>query len=716
MARGAAITVENNFTQGLITEFTAMNFPENAITEGDNCVFSELGFVTRRLGMNYENSFQVHSMASLTANPNTLNEFKWTSVSEDGATTFLVQQVGDKIFFFAVLSNGALSANKKTFSVDLSTFAVGGASAVTISQKLCQFASGKGFLFVVHPSCDPFYIEYTAATDSISTNRITIKIRDFEGVEDGYEIDERRTGNLAGIDAPHHYNLLNQGWYASCGVFNVTSSTPVLPRWDAVKSDLPSNADIWWTFKDSRGSFEPQITQFALTNTPAPKGHYIFDAFNIDRSTVSGVSGIPIQSSNGARPSNIVFYAGRIFYAGVNKSKFADKIYFTQIIEGPKQFGQCHQYNDPTSEEIADLLGSDGGVISLPNIDQIVTLKVIGDSLIVVGSNGTFTIGGADRGPFKATDYVVSYASTIGGVSPLSVIEVDNGLLWWNYDGIYGLTGNEVGTAFQATNVSKSTIQSILTNMPSANLQFVKGTYNKKDQIVQWLYSDQVLLTGYNYNRILELNIQSKAFYTYTIDTTLGPRISGLITLSGQRAITSLENVTDNALVQVTNNAAQNVQIEVTSFVPNSEVFKYLTTGDISSGSPGLTYSQLFDDDLVDWESFAVGTNGASYTSYGVSGYRIRGDMLRPFQSTPIEFVVRNLETGRMLVSGIWDYEFRRSSTQELYITRPEVDYILRRVKLRGKGRSLQIKFESVGNNPFNLVGWSSFDTGASLP
>lgn len=33
MPRSAAITVENNFTKGLITEFTAMNFPENAITE-----------------------------------------------------------------------------------------------------------------------------------------------------------------------------------------------------------------------------------------------------------------------------------------------------------------------------------------------------------------------------------------------------------------------------------------------------------------------------------------------------------------------------------------------------------------------------------------------------------------------------------------------------------------------------------------------------------
>jgi hypothetical protein len=32
-------------------------------------------------------------------------------------------------------------------------------------------------------------------------------------------------------------------------------------------------------------------------------------------------------------PSAVAFYAGRVFYTGVNASGFADKIYFSQIIE-----------------------------------------------------------------------------------------------------------------------------------------------------------------------------------------------------------------------------------------------------------------------------------------------------------------------------------------------------------------------------------------------
>lgn len=713
MARGAVTTVENNFTRGLITEFTAMNFPENAITEGDNCVYSEFGSVTRRLGAEYENGRTIHTTASLSANPNSYTEFKWHSVSNLGTVSFVVQQVGEKLHFFSISTNSALSANKKSFSVDLTTFGAIGVSAATISTSPCQYTAGRGYLVVVHPFCDPFFVAYDAGTDSITSTKITIEIRDFEGVEDGYEIDERRTQSLAAIDPEHHYNLLNQGWYASAGVFNVTSSTPVLPRWDAVRADLPSNSDVWWTFKQANESYEPNLPKHALTNTPAPKGHYIYNALDINRTLMTGISGLPTTSAGSARPSSVVFYAGRAFYAGVNVNKYSDKIYFSQIIDTDPKFGRCHQQNDPTSDLLADLLDNDGGVISLPLIETVTSMKVISDVLVVLATNGIYTITGTANGPFKATDYTVSYVSSIGASSHLSMIEVDNGLMWWNNDGIYALTRDNIGT-FGVTNVSQSTIQTFFNTIPSENLAFVKGAYNKKTQLVQWIFSDDEALTGYRYNRILEFNVSSKAFYPFTIDTTLAPRISGIVSVGGQREILSLENVTDNALVVVTNNAAQNIQIQVSEFAPNSELFKYTTTGLISGGSSGLTYSELWNADLVDWESF--NSVGASYDSYGISGYRIRGELLRPFTSTPVTFIVKNLETGRCLVSPIWDYNFRHGSTSELYLTRPEVDYIIRRVKFRGKGKSMQVLFQSVGNAPFNLTGWATFDTGGQVP
>lgn len=707
MARGASQTVDNNFTKGLITEFTAMNFPENAITEGDNCVYSERGSVTRRLGMEYENGKTIHTLSTLTVLPNCFTEFKWHSVDSVGTTSFVVQQMGNYLRFFTVATSSALSAGLKSFAVDLNSYKSPGTTNQAVSETPCQYTTGRGYLIVVHPLCNPIYVSYDADTDTITTTAITIEVRDFELLDDGLDIDERPS-TLSNL---HKYNLWSQGWNATTKPSGAAVQ-PALDYWDSRRSDFPSNADIFWVYKDLNNELNTvDVDRNYLGNTPAPNGHFIYNALNIDRTTETGITGLPTVTSGAARPSSVAFYAGRVFYAGVGANKYSDKVYFSQIIDNDDKLGKCYQKNDPTAEQTADLLDDDGGVISLPLIETVISMKVIADVLVVVATNGIFTISGTQTTPFKATDYSVTYVSSIGGSSHLSMIEVDGGLMWWNNDGIYALTRDNIGN-FQVENVSKVTVQTLFNEIPSDNLPFVKGAYNKKDQIIQWLFSDD--LTGYTYNRILELNVLSKAFYTYTIDQTLTPRLSGLITVGGQREVITLENVTNNALALVTNNALANVQIQVSEFVPNSELFKYSTTGLISGGSAGFTYSELWDQDLVDWQT-SNGV-GATYVSYGVSGYRIRGNLLTPFNSTPITFIAKYLETGRCLVSAIWDYGFRTSSTQELYLVRPEVDYLVRRVKLRGKGKSLQIKFQSVGNNQFILIGWSTYDTGGTAP
>lgn len=707
MTRGASQTVDSNFTRGLITEFTAMNFPENAITEGDNCVYSEQGAVTRRLGMNFENNYVTRSLASFSPSPNSFAEFKWHSVGSIGTIAFAVQQVGSGVFFFTIDQNASLSSGKKAFAVGLTSFASPGSTLAQIASIPCQFTAGRGYLIVAHPLCDPFYVAYTLATDSITATKITIETRDFETLDDGLAVDERpfTLSNL------HKYNLYNQGWYVDDIDTPSDDHAQVLESWDAAKDDFPSNSDVWFTFKRADGNFDPSFIQHALTNTPAPNGHYIYNTLNIDRTTETGFTGLPTVSAGAARPSSVAFYAGRAFYAGVAANKYADKLYFSQIIDSDSKFGKCYQKNDPTSDDVADLLDDDGGVISLPLIESVICMKVIADTLVVVATNGVYTISGTQQGPFKATDYTVTYISSIGGTKHLSVIEVDGGLMWWNTDGIYAITRDNIGN-FQVQNVSKSTIQTLFNSIPSENLPYVKGAYNKKDQLVQWLFSSDT--TGYSYDRILELNVISKAFYTYTIDTTLNPRLVGILSVGGQREVISLDNVINNALVQVQNNALQDVQVQISNFVPDSEVFKYTTAGLIFGGAAGLTYSEIRDLTYVDWKSFnAV---GVSYLSYGISGYRIRGNLQTNFNSTPITFVAKYFETGRCLVSGIWDYGFRATSKQELYLVRPEVSYLIRRVKFRGKGKSLQIRFESVDNNPFSLTGWSTFDTGGTNP
>ncbi len=702
MPRGTTISVENNFTQGLITEFTAMNFPENAVTDADNCVFSELGAVTRRLGMEYENEFVLHDLSDLSPNYEVFVESKWHSVAEVGTTSFVVQQIGQTIRFFTVDEDAALSQGLKSFSIDLADFVVAGADPTLILTTPCQFTTARGYLVVVHPICEPFYVAYTAATDTIATTVIDVEVRDFEGLDDGLDVDVRPST----LSDTHKYNLYNQGWSATTKTDD--GDKQALQWWIDNASDYPANSDIFWLFRDLEGRLaDGQINTKYIGNTPAPTGHYIYDAFNIDRTAKTGIPGLTADTSGAARPSCVAFYAGRAFYAGVGADRFSDKIYFSQIIDADLKFGKAHQQNDPTSEITFDLLDNDGGVISLPLVEKIVAMKVVADVLVILCTNGVWTVSGTANGPFKATDYTTSYVSSIGVTSHLSIVEVDGGLTWWNNDGIYALGRDNIGN-FSVQNLSKSTIQTVFNNIPSNNLKFIKAAYNKKDQLVQWLYADTDDLTGYRYNRVMEFNVISKAFYPFSLPIE-APVVSGIITIGGQKKVIRLQDVTDNSLVTVTDNALEDVEVGAITFAPNSELFKYAVINEIDET---FSYSEFWDDSLQDF----VSEGGFSYSSYCITGYRVRGEFLRSTQSSPILFVLEQLDEGRLLVSGIWDYGFRQGSSQELYITRPEVTYLMRRIKLFGKGRASQLKFQSVEDYPFTLVGWSSLDSGGQNP
>lgn len=214
MARSAGNVIENNFTRGLITEATGLNFPENAVTETWDCVFEPKGLVRRRLGIDLETGAQ--TVAQITAGA--IVEFLWEAVSQTGTRMFLVMQTGDTVVFYDMGDGDTVSAGVKDFFVDLTTYQTKTSS--TFHEMPCAFAAGNGRLFIVHPIANPIMVEYDEDTDTITETEINIKVRDFEGVEDGLEPAEEPTT----LSAEHHYNLKNQGWYPDT-VTVVTSVT-----------------------------------------------------------------------------------------------------------------------------------------------------------------------------------------------------------------------------------------------------------------------------------------------------------------------------------------------------------------------------------------------------------------------------------------------------------------------------------------------------------
>lgn len=712
MARSVATSIENNFNRGLITEVTGVNSPENSVTETTNVIYDRRGRAVTRQGFNYEENAVQQSIGS----NGVRNEFLWETVSANNAQDFVVVQLGSTIRFFEVSGTDSLSSGLKSFSVNLLTYKVSGFTNEQVRDTLCSFTAGKGYLFIAHPYCETLYVDYNDVTDTITTRTITIQIRDFEGVADGLGIETRPTS----ITNAHKYNLFNQGWYANVQSRSSTQPT-VFDNWAVERSDYPSHMDVWWYYTTVEAGASRAIEEFdsnAVTartgfygNTPAAKGHYILNALQTNRSALSGIPGITETTSGGLRPSVVAFFTGRAFYAGVGATGYSSTIYFSQIIERDDQLGKCYQSGDPTSKENFDLLATDGGTIKIQDINTVIEMKVIGEAIYVFASNGVWAITGTDNGPFRATDYTVSKISSFPAISKTSIVDVGGTPLWWNYEGIFTLKKSEVGLTSEVTNLTQTTIQSFYDVIPQGSKLTAKGSFNDQSALVYWLYNVLPDEGAYKYTNILVFDVLTTAFYPFTIpDTTR--EISGIVSVRDVGAVYTEDAVITNLADPVVTSLADPVVVNVfQGMAAKAKIFKFLTVNGTS-----VSFSEISDESNLDW-----GTE--PYETYFVTGYRIRGDILKKFQTNYLSVVTEDLGLGEgsCYVQGVWDYAMdndsgRYSNPQQVYKYRLLRSYQRAKLKIRGNGYSLQFKFFGEAGRPFAIAGWAGFETGNMTP
>lgn len=686
MPRSAATAVQNNFSKGLITEATGLNFPESAATETFNCVFDQTGKVRRRLGIIPETDFAYDTYTATHA----IKHYLWRAVANTGTLSFLVRQNGPIVTFYGVESGIPVSDNA-LFTLDLDDY-LSGATPVTTVQ--AQFAAGAGRLFIAHPQCEPLAVTYNDDTDAIEIVEIALQVRDFVGVDDGLEIDEEP----ASLSDEHHYNLKNQGWYYNVnahptGVTNddlLTSRDPITVWYEQRSSVYPSNADAWWAYKRPFASsvssyieiFEPRSMYRSIVrhNTPAPKGHYIFDAFNIDRSTVSGVSGLAVESSGDARPSAVEFFAGRVFYGGVQSRKYGSKIYFSQIIERDEQFGRCYQNQDPTAEDAPDLLPSDGGVIIIPEVASVLFMKAKGSALYIFATNGVWQISGSEGIGFRANDYTVTKITETPALSASSFVAVDGNPVWINRTGIWTIVTSQTGQS-DVQSLSDKTIKEFIQSIPDHHKNVITGSFNPKTRIIQWMLARDGSLAVGEADTILNFNTLSGAFYPWSVSST-STRL---------RDVVMIESLT------------------VDSY------FAYC----VHKPSSGLTFCAEADTTYTDFVGLDNSGNGYDFQSYGVVGYGVYGEGNKTFQSNYVTFHYEPVDDGSCYVQGQWEYANnantgRWSSLQQVYgpADIADYDYATRKLKIRGQGKALQLRFKSETGKPFVLTGWVVFVTG----
>lgn len=754
-----------SFVGGINTEANPLNFPENTLLDADNVILLRDGSIRSRLGIDYESGYarvgpivaQAYSDIRLT--PDRARRIAtglgtWPSVGGNGELEFTVVQFGNVLYFHDSTS-GAISDNQKEFQVDLDNFKI---SSISYEDRV-ELATGNGLLFVAGPQINPFYIEYDPGTDSVTTTQIDIKIRDFEGVEDNLPIDLRPVT----LSTEHKYNLRNQGWPFDflCATDKVNANEkdhayirdPIEITKDLLNV-YPSNADIimlgYTVMANGTEAYWPHELRSAnIGTTPAPKGRFVVDAFNIDRTLTSGIPGLPKQVES-SRPSTIAFYAGRVWYAGLDVGLNTGKVYFSQLVEDNDKINKCYQEADPTSESVSDLVDTDGGVIPIPDAGQIHKLLAVGRSILVFATNGIWEITGID-GSFIATGYSINKIGEQGIYSPQAVVPVESDVYFIGKDGLYVLTKEQFGVNFQIQDLSSVTIQSLLNSISPYGKDYALGVYDSEERRITWFFNNTEENDGTNYrflyNRALVYDTILKAFYPLTISTgTNYPIVGGVV---GSRRYTYSTDPTDvEASVSEVQVGGASVYLDTKNLVKDPLKYKFLSIWrDYKDGFYYYTFSELKNENFRDWENFDRA--GITFPAYAETGYQVGGNAAVCKQIQYVYCYLKRTETGfeynskgelvladqsSCLLSTKWDWadasgSGKWSTPRQIYrykrFYQPKdvndaLEYgkavIVSKSKIRGRGQSVRFRFENEPGKNFHLYGWQVYYNANAAP
>ena len=169
-----------NFVGGLQTESSPLSFPENTAKDLDNVDLDRDGSIRRRRGIDYETGYVLSAAEFTDADLQTaaLSDHEWTSVEGDDTLNFHVHQCGGTLYFHD-LGSEIISENALGY-LDISPLR----AREDFEKYTISSTTGKGKLFITSPAISPAYIEYDKDSGEFTGVKLTLKIRDIDGIEE----------------------------------------------------------------------------------------------------------------------------------------------------------------------------------------------------------------------------------------------------------------------------------------------------------------------------------------------------------------------------------------------------------------------------------------------------------------------------------------------------------------------------------------------------
>lgn len=718
MSRAQTNKLFKSLSRGLITEVSALSSPDDASLDELNCDIISGGKRSRRYGLEgFGDSFYI----SDNLNPSLMySNYIWEDPDNEQGLSFLCLQLDSSLRFYQIYSETSLFY---LGSIDLSEYLIDGKTEADLNSSPAQLASGKGVLVVTHKFCDPVLIKWDGS--SLSSSKITIKIRDFEGVDDSLSVEEEPSV----LSSEHRYNLKNQGWVSSTtgssdpvevvqySLFgdgyatNVYSDNDPISEYFTSQSRYPSNSKVWWVAKDENGDFDPALLSKVYTgNTRAVRGHYILDAFNVDRSSLSGVSGLPVDAKD-YRPEAVCFYSGRAFFGAKST------VYFSTLITAPEKVGDCFQEADPTSEDISDILSTDGGVVEISGAQNISKLAEFQNGVLVFADNGVWFISSSDTG-FSATDYVIKKISEFGSVGIDAIVQTETSLFWWSETGIQGVSQavgqfGAIQGVFNDENLSQKTIQAFYNNITSVQQKGCEGVFDPATNKIYWMYQDSSDTQPQKvFKNILIFDLEHQAFIPWSISDNEWEHLVGAVKFP-----TIVEGPIEKSFIVFLTSA--NIHRTETDWDTHFNFCHFLNKDKYVDFEQTTT----INCNALKESSQVEDSDYSNYDSYIETGHTILEDALRKKQVPTLGIFFDTIEDTSCFFqtkwewsnsgdSGKWSRKFQAYRKEDL-----NYDVTWTRNKIRGSGKSVRFRFsENSLTRGFTLLGWQPFYEGIKIP
>lgn len=703
----------NTFVGGLITEAGELTFPPNASIDELNCDLNRDGSRRRRLGIEFEDSYSLLPTSFTDGLTTSINY--WENVSGEAGLHYVVLQRGSTLYFYIdgvepLSGNGVTISDVSStiYTVDLTTFQKTGGSAST---EVVECASYNGDLIVASPEINTFYIVRDPDDGTFTETQISFRVRDFSW-------QGEKTEYFDGDATPSEgrkYDTENCGWTDTKGDAALSAYQ------SANSSEWPPLNLPWYAGKDSNGAFS--ASEWAETEGGTSlivNGHFILDLYAKDRATPTGYT--LTTETETARFSTVATYAGRVFYSGMQSKKNGSRIYFTQVVDDISEVGDCFQINDPTNEYFSDLLDTDGGFVNIPAAHNIQKLHVFGTKLYVFAENGVWAIAGVDE-VFTPAAYAVNKISESGILSKTSFVSAYGRPYWWSAFGIHTIGMDQTGQV-QEDNLSLPTIQTFFDNIGTAERAEVKAAYDGTNNRIYWIYPDANDTIDPRYTNILIFDEALRAFFPWSVPTSTS-YIVNILDLENTGFADITFNVVDSSNNQVIDSSTNMVVQDSEARAFNSNTKMRFLVKDGVSGQ--LTFAQFKSITFLDWTT-------DNYSSYAEAAHDFFGDLTLKKNAPYVTVYFKRTETAfeedvsgykydrpsSCTMKAYWDFKVSPSSSQEVYREKTpaivnendltdidqEETVLATRVKVRGRGRSMRLKFESTEGKDFHLLGW----------